>query len=178
MAPSESMHSCRAVDLGFFETAPESFRYEIVLTATPARVFEVFEDEDSWPVWADAILRVAWTTPKPFAVGTKRTVDLRGGLSADEYFIAWEPNERMAFYFERTNKPVLRAFAEDYQLEALPNGKTKLVWRVAFESRGLMAYVSPLLRPIVRTMLGRMMKGLDRYLNNHPTQTATRSVST
>ena len=170
------MHACRAVDMGFFETAPESFRYEIVLSASPERIFEVFEDADSWPVWADAITRVTWTTPKPFAVGTKRTVDLKGGLSADEYFMAWTPNERMAFYFERTNKRVLRAFAEDYQLEALGDGKTKLVWRVAFESSGLMAYLSPLLRPVLRAMLGRMMKGLDRYLKDHPASTATPST--
>ena len=176
MAPSRVMHDCRTVDLDYFETAPESFRYEVVLSASPERVFEVFEDAESWPVWADAITRVTWTTPKPFTVGTKRTVDLKGGLRADEYFMAWRQNERMAFYFERTSKPVLQSFAEDYQLEAVGNGKTKLVWRVAFESRGLMAYLSPLLRPVVRAMLARIMKGLERYLKDHPASTATPST--
>ena len=161
-----------------FDRLEDSFRFEAILDATPERVFRVFEDPDSWPVWAGAIKKVTWTSPKPFQVGTTRDVDIIGGLTAHEHFFVWEPPYRMAFYFAGTNRPAVAALGEHYELEPLDGGRTRLTWRVAYESRSFMRYVAPLLRPVVRLMGLRIVKGLERYVRALPiTETPTRPSS-
>jgi hypothetical protein len=83
----------------------------------------------------------------------------------------------MAFYFAGTNKPAVAALAEYYELQPLSGGRTRFVWRVAYESRSLMRYVSPLLRPAVRLMSARIVKGLERYVRELPATEATSEPS-
>lgn len=158
------MEECRPLTLDDLDQLTERFRFETVLRATPEQVFEVFEDPDSWPVWAGAIKKVTWTSPKPFGVGTTRDVDITGGLTVHERFFAWDAPYRMGFYFVGTNKPAVNALAEYYELEPMGDGRTRFVWRFGYESRGVMRYVSPLLRPAVRLMGSRIVRGLERYL--------------
>jgi len=162
------MEECKPLTLDDFDRLDESFRFETTLDATPERVFEVFEDPDSWPVWAGAIKKVTWTSPKPFEVGTTRDVDIMGGLTAHERFFVWEPPHRMAFYFEGTNKPAVNSLAEYYELQPLSDGRTRFIWRVAYESRSFMRYISPLLRPAVRLLNARIVRGLERYVRDLP----------
>ena len=59
------MHfDCRPVDASFFDTAPMRFQHEVDLDATPAKVFAIFDDENSWPKWFHAIHKVEWTSPQ------------------------------------------------------------------------------------------------------------------
>jgi len=167
------MEECRPLTLDDFDRLEESFHFETTLEATPEKVFEVFEDPNSWPVWARAIKKVTWTSPKPFGVGTTRDVDIMGGLTAHERFFIWEPPYRMAFYFAGTNKPAVAALAEYYELQPLSGGRTRFIWRVVYESRSLMRYVSPFLRPAVRLMNARIVKGLERYVRALPATEAT-----
>ena len=162
------MNECKPLTLEDFDRLDESFRFETTLDATPERVFEVFEDPESWPIWARPIQTVTWTSPKPFAVGTTRDVDIVGGLVAHERFFVWEPPHRMAFYFVGTSKPAVASLAEYYELEPLSGGRSRFVWRVAYESRSRMRYVSPLLRPAVRLFMARIVKGLERYVSELP----------
>jgi hypothetical protein len=62
--------SCRPVDASFFDTAPMRFKNVVELNASPAKVFAIFEDGESWPQWFRAIRKVAWTSNKPYGVGT------------------------------------------------------------------------------------------------------------
>ena len=171
------MEACKPLTLEDFDRLEESFRFETILDATPERVFEVFEDAESWPVWAGAIKKVTWTSPKPFVVGTTRDVDITGGLIAHERFFVWDPPHRMAFYFVGTNKPAVNSLAEYYELQPLDDGRTRFIWRVAFESRSFMRYVSPLLRPAVRVFMGRIVKGLERYVRELPVNEAAAKPS-
>jgi len=162
------MESCEPLALDAFDRLDHSFRFETILDATPERVFAVFEDPHSWPVWVSAIRKVTWTSPKPFGVGTTRDVDIIGGLTAHERFFIWDPPYRMAFYFEGTNKPAVSSLGEYYELRALDGGRTRFVWRVAYEPRSFMRHLSAPLRPLVRLMGARIVKGLERYVRELP----------
>ncbi|MEM9730317.1 MAG: SRPBCC family protein [Myxococcota bacterium] len=162
------MQSCTPLALEDFDRLTDSFRFETVLEASPERIFDVFEDPESWPEWAGAIKKVIWTSPKPFEVGTTRDVHLMGGLVGHERFFAWERNRCMGFYFVGTNKPAVAAFGEYYELEPLDDVRTRFVWRIAYQPKPAMRVLSPLTRPFVRLMGGRIVKGLERYVRALP----------
>ena len=162
------MEECKPLTLEDFDRLGDSFRFETTLDASPEQVFAVFEDPDSWPVWAAAIKKVTWTSPKPFEVGTTRDVDIMGALTAHERFFIWDPPHRMAFYFVGTNRPAVVSLGEYYELESLGDGRSRFLWRVAYEPRGLMRHLSPLMRPLVRLFNARIVRGLERYVRDLP----------
>ena len=82
--------SGRPVDASFFDTAPMRFKNVVELNASPAKVFAIFEDGESWPQWFRAIHKVAWTSNKPYGVGTTRTVWLTP-VTLDEHFMGAGP---------------------------------------------------------------------------------------
>ncbi|MDC0661383.1 SRPBCC family protein [Marinobacter sp. SS21] len=123
------------------------------MPATPEQVFAVFKDEHSWPQWFGVIDKVTWTSPKPFGVGTTRTVRL-GPLKVDEYFFEWEENKRFSFYFTGTNLPFVKTLVEDYHLEALGPAITRFTYTVAYEP----ALPLKLSGPVGKAILGRSFK--------------------
>ena len=76
----------------------------------------MFDDAESWPRWASVITKVTWTSPEPHGVGTTRTVNMRGGITGDEEYLAWEPFSHMAFRFNEASSGSIAAFAEDYRM--------------------------------------------------------------
>ncbi len=158
------MHECRKIGLEFFETAPFRLEASVEVDATPGRVFDIFEDADAWTVWVPPIKHVEWTSPKPFGVGTTRTVTMSGGLLAEEEFIAWERGRRMAFYFRRASQKNLLAFGEDYQVTDLGGGRSRVTWRVAMEVGGVNRLLMPVTGPLVRVGLRWMLGRLRRYI--------------
>jgi hypothetical protein len=155
---------CRPVDATFFESAPERHVQSVELACTPARLFEIFEDEASWPRWVPGITKVVWQTPAPRGAGAKRTVSLVGGAEILEEFTTWQPGRALAFHLLGTNQPIWHAFAEKYALDELPGGRTKLTWTVAYEPRDGFAKA----HPFVRLPMGLALKGflllLKRYV--------------
>ena len=131
------MYPCRPVGIEFCDTARHRFVTEVVVRATPEQIFEVFENPDSWVVWALPIRRVEWTSPPPFGVGTTRTVTMTRGLVGKEEFIAWERGRRMAFRFTGASMDAITAFAEDYRLSDAGGGRTRVRWVMAMEARGV-----------------------------------------
>ncbi len=88
--------------------------------AVPASaVWAALLDAQAWTQWLP-ITGVTWTSPRPFGVGTTRTVDI-GKQSVQEYFFAWEDGRRMAFNFTRSTLP-LSAAVEDYQVIPTADG--------------------------------------------------------
>ncbi len=114
------MHACERVGLDFIDNAPFRFRNSVDLAITPEQVFEVLADAQAWPRWVSVITKVTWTSPEPRGVGTTRVVEMRGGLTGDEEFLAWEPFTRMAFRFNECSTAAVAAFAEDYRVEVIP----------------------------------------------------------
>ena len=151
--------SCRAVDESFLASAPMRFVNEVVLDAPPEAVFRMFEDGDSWSKWIKGIKSVEWTSPKPFGVGTTRTVTL-DAMKVKEYFFIWEQNKRFTFYFVSTGVPFVKALCEDYVLEPVGDGKTKFTYTVACEP----SLPLKLSGPVGKFALGKMFKDATRDL--------------
>jgi hypothetical protein len=153
---------CRRIDMRFFETATIRFTNSIEINATPQRIFDIFEDGESWPVWAPVIRKVTWTSPKPFGVGTTRSVDTQGDITGYEEFIAWEHGKRMAFRFNESSKPGMDAFGEDYIVETTANG-CRVTWTVAMSPTGISRVVMPVFKPVMKLVFGKFLKNLKKY---------------
>lgn len=76
-------------------------------------------DPVAWTQWLP-ITKVEWTSPKPYHVGTTRTVEIKDNI-VDETFIIREEGSRMAFRFDRSGFPVT-AGVEDYHIVDAPGG--------------------------------------------------------
>lgn len=160
---------CEPFEPSFYDDAPVRFQYSKELPVTPARLFEIFEDPASWPKWAPGIGKVIWTSPKPYGVGTTRTIVFWGGTHVYETFTAWEPGEEMAFQFNATTEEIWSRFGEHYKVEDLGSGRCRLTWTVAYEPRpgSGFAKVHPYLRGFMRFNLGTYMFWLGRYCRRH-----------
>lgn len=158
---------CTPVGVEFLDTARNVFKAEQVIKATPEQIFEVFEDGESWTIWAPPIQKVEWTSPKPFNVGTTRTVSMMGGIVGYEEFVAWERGKRMAFTFLRCSKKDPEKFLEDYRVTDLGDGSCHVVWYMAMENRGGPHWSEAMMRPIM-TMANRwMFKRFKKYTEKY-----------
>jgi hypothetical protein len=157
---------CDRVDEHFFHNAPQRYVFERELETTPEKLWEIFEDPHSWTVFGGpGITNVEWTSPKPFGVGTQRTVTFVGGMQVFEYFSAWEPGKHMSFYFLGATQAVWWAFGEDYQITDLGNGRCLWRWTVAYDPRGVLRAIHPIARPGMALILGKnIADGLVRYV--------------
>lgn len=108
--------ACAKVGIEFLEQMANVFVAEEVIQASPEQIFEVFEDADAWVAWAMPIQKVAWTSPKPFRVGTTRSVYMLGGVVGHEKFVEWQRGKRMVFTFVGSNKDATDKFIEDYRV--------------------------------------------------------------
>ncbi|MCG8669586.1 MAG: SRPBCC family protein [Pseudomonadales bacterium] len=136
------MPNCKPVEHDFLDNAPVVIVHAIEIHATPETIFKSFEDADHWPQWFDGMTKVEWTSPKPFGVGTTRTVSL-GAMKVYEYFTRWEENKRFTFYFTKTNLPFVNALMEDYLLEPIGDGITRFTYTVAYEPKFPLSLLGP-----------------------------------
>lgn len=120
-------------DETFFDTATYSYRYPIELDVPPERVWESLTSDRALADWGLGLRKLEWTSPRPFGVGTTREVVLAGRmLELHERFFRWEEGRRKSFYAHEANRPLLRAFAEDYLVERTPTG-SRFTWTIAME---------------------------------------------
>lgn len=156
-------HPCEPVDASFVDAAPFRFVSTVDLSITPEQLFEVLTDAQSWPQWVSVITKVTWTTPEPHGVGTTRTVEMRGGITGAEEFLAWETNAHMAFRFNESTSGALSAFAEDYRVVPTAQG-CHLTWVMAMKPNGIAARLGlEVARPVVAWMCQRFLHNLDPY---------------
>lgn len=157
-----TMRPCERVGIEFIDNAPVRCSNSVDLAITPAQLFEVLADAESWPRWATVITRVTWTSPEPRGVGTTRLVHMRGGLAGDEEFLVWEPNTRMAFRFNSCTTGAVAAFAEDYRVEETPEG-CRLTWTLAQRLAGPARFTAFLATPFMNIAFRRFLANLRRY---------------
>ncbi|ART70375.1 MxaD family protein [Mycobacterium dioxanotrophicus] len=156
-------YDCERVDLDFIDSAPFRFVSTVDLAITPEQLFEVLADETSWPHWATVITNVEWTSPEPRGVGTTRTVSMRGHITGDEEFLAWEPFSHMAFRFNTTTSDAISAFAEDYRVVETADG-AHLTWVMAMKPSGIAGRLGMTLgRPVMAWLFQRFLHNLRRY---------------
>ncbi len=168
---------CDKVGPEIFEKARFCFRAHEIIQATPERIFAVFQDGPSWSRWALPITGVEWTSPFPLEVGSTRTVSMTGGLDGFEEFIVWDPPRRMAFRFNEVSKPGVSAFAEDYRVHDLGDGRSLVEWSMAMEPDGPSARTFPITAPLLGAGVRFMLRRFRRYVESNPALEAEPAVS-
>ncbi|MCB1029673.1 MAG: SRPBCC family protein [Microthrixaceae bacterium] len=166
---AKQLIECERVGLDYFESAPVSVTATEVVAATPERIFEVFLDADSWSRWAFPITGVDWTSPMPLEVGSTRTVWMRGPMVGHEEFIAWELGRRMAFRFNQTIEGGPSAFAEDYLVTDLRDGRSLVEWTMAMTLTGVSARFARLTGPAMGPVNRAMLRKFRTYVESNPT---------
>ena len=88
---------------------------------------------------------------------------MRGGITGDEEFLAWEPFERMAFRFNAASTGSIAAFAEDYRVVRTPGG-CHLTWIMAMKPAGLAGRFGLFVgRPVMGRLFQRFLHHLRGY---------------
>jgi hypothetical protein len=96
----------RPVDETFFDIAP------FVLSGAfdiPRPAPQVWADltADNRLAWRRILQGITWTSPRPFGVGTTRTVrSLAGASVLNERFFRWEEGRRKSFYVVESSVPL------------------------------------------------------------------------
>lgn len=154
--------SLRAVPITYLEKGRWNFITDIELDATPDQVYALLLDEGSWIEWHPDITNVKWQTTAPHSVGACRYVWINNRTRFTEEFLALEPNKRFCFRVKESNQPTFfgfNAFAEDFQLEELPNGKTRFYRVVSIDPSMLFTLLSCVIK-------SRLQQGFDKAGNN------------
>ncbi len=133
-------------DLAFADTAPWKFDFEAVISAAPAKVWSAWTDNPSWAVWFKNCKSCVTTSPTAEGVGATRTIKVNG-LTAEEVFIAWEPEQLWAFTVTAIKPSFAKSMVERVRFTDVGNDRTRINYRIAIEPRG---WAKPL-RPIVAT---------------------------
>jgi ribosome-associated toxin RatA of RatAB toxin-antitoxin module len=154
------MRDCGSVDL--IELNRPTLSAAVDIPVQPNQLFEILEDAEAWPRWLTAITKVVWTSPDPKGVGTTRTVEIGHAFVANEEFICWETNQRMAFRFAGCSRPIFRAFAEDYRIESADGG-CRLTWSVLIRPRGIPESLVKVMGPLLAMALRRNLDRLHTY---------------
>lgn len=116
------------------------------------RVWEALTADDTLG-WCRALSRVEWTSPRPFGVGTTRTVRTPLGLIViRENYFRWDEGRRKSFYVSQVTLPLFRRFAEDYLVEETGPSSCRFTWTVASEPSPAGRPGSPVNRMITRSL--------------------------
>jgi len=123
-------------------------------------VFAYIGDQTNTPAWQAGLLEVKRTTEGPIGVGTKHTFVrkfMRRRMEADNEYIAFEPNKRIAF--KTTSGPV--RVEASYDFESVGDG-TRVTSRVQMDASRFMS----LAEPLIAAGLRREMKAASRALKD------------
>lgn len=155
--------NCRPVGIEFLEHAPVKFVNQVELAASPAQIFAIFENAKAWPHWYKEIVNVEWHGPKPYGVGTTRTVKLTT-VTVEEHFFIWEQNEQLAFYFTGMSLPLTNALVEDYRLTPLGNHRSQFTYTVGLEPSFWLRLGGPFMLKVYEKMFQQATADLAAYI--------------
>jgi hypothetical protein len=140
------------------------------MAVSAEQLFATLGDGPSWAKWTGVVREVVWTSPKPFAIGTTRTLKLGGGVTFDEVFWAWEPNRRMGFSVTAASIGWLKALSEIYEITPLTSESCGLRWVVAASFPGVLGKLEPGIGRIFQIIQRRLLKKLERAARELPTR--------
>ena len=146
------------IDETFFDDAPVRYvrTWEV---AKPAA--EMWTDLTDNPLhWCRGV-KIRWTSPQPFGVGTTRHVGVLGALQADERYFLWEEGRRQAFHGTRANLPIFKRFGEYYEVEPTGDSTCRFTWKFAVEPTALGRPG----RPGTALLVKRLFGDTTRYLS-------------
>lgn len=164
MTKSQKRYPMEATDASFYDTAPARFDNSIDISLPASSVWKILEDDHSWTVWAGVIDKVEWTSPKPFGLGTTRTVTMAKGLMIGwEKFIAWDAGKRMGFCFTEATMDGVARFAEDWYVTAKEDGTCRVRWIMCMEPKGINRFIIKAFSPIMTWNFKRYLNNLKKY---------------
>lgn len=150
----------RAID--YAETAPVRIEGSATLDATPAEIWAVLLDYETWPRWFRGVRSCRSTSDPATGVGSTRTVGLGGGSTVDEEFIAWEDERLWAFTAVAMTPNLFRSLVERCTLEPLDEARTTVTYRMALDPKPILRPAVPLLRAGIGRNLTAAMEELGR----------------
>ncbi|WP_040691858.1 SRPBCC family protein [Nocardia vinacea] len=150
-------------DDDFVATAARRYEHTVDIAAEPTAVWAALTADDALVSWSAVISGVEWTAPRPFGVGTTRTVTLGGAVRLDERFYRWDEGKRMTFTVDAASIPGLQRFAEDIVLEPHTEG-THLRWTFALEGTSAMRPLLALAGPANRLVTSTIANGTARRI--------------
>jgi hypothetical protein len=146
------------VDASFFENAPAVISDAIPIQRPAAQVWHELT-MDGTLGWCRILDRVQWTSPRPFAVGTTRTVSSLKGLNViHEHYFRWEEGRRKSFYVLDSSAPLFNRFAEDYLVEATGDSSCTFTWTIAYEAKPVTRLMNPANNGILRALFSDTRK--------------------
>lgn len=140
-------------DIDFTTRAPLRAEGTAVVDGTPAEVWAVLTDDESWPRWFDGVRSCRPTSEPAGGVGATRQVVIRGGTRFDERFIAWDEGRLWAFTGVAVRPGLFRALVESCTIEPLDEGRTRVTYRMGAEP-------APWARPLVPALRRGFTRGL------------------
>jgi hypothetical protein len=163
----------------YFSTVDEQLLKTAKARGTAARemavsaeqLFATLEHGPSWSKWVPVIREVTWTSPKPFAKGTTRTLQLVCGIRVDEVFWAWKPNRRMGFSVTATSVGRVSAFNGPYEITPLSSERCKVRWTLAPSNTGWVCKIEPVLKRGPPIAQKRLLKTLERVARERSART-------
>jgi len=167
---SKKRYKMEHTDASFFDSAPVRFDNSVTIPVPADVLWNILEDDHSWTVWAGVINHVEWTSPKPFGLGTTRTVTMASGLMTGwETFIAWEAGKRMGFCFTEATMDGIARFAEDWQVTANSANSCCVRWVMCMDPKGVNRYIIKAFAPIMTLTFKHYLKNLSRYAQQQST---------
>ena len=154
--------SITPADESFFTTAALVLAASIELPHSPAQVWEALTD-DRLGAWMAIVDRGQWLEPGPRSRGARRTVRLLRCVTIEEEFHIWEESRRIGFRALRLRPRVARAWAEQAQLDALPDGRTRLTYTIAIDAP-VLRLVSRILNTPATALSRRALRGIVTVL--------------
>ncbi|MFT5357688.1 MAG: hypothetical protein ACI9KE_004925 [Polyangiales bacterium] len=136
------MPKLRPIEPDAITSLPVQVVEDASFRCTPVQLVASFKSDEDWKDWFN--LKVTRTTTGAYREGFTRTVKA-GPMVLHEVFTEWtEPNE-MSFYVDRTNNPLLKAFAEHYLVTETATGCT-FRWQIGMEFTRAGQLVAPLFK--------------------------------
>jgi uncharacterized protein YndB with AHSA1/START domain len=139
-------------------------------------VFAYVGDQTNTPQWQAGLVEVRRTTEGPIGVGTKHTfvrTFMGRRMEADNEYIAFEPNRRIAF--KTTSGPV--RVEASYVFEAVPEG-TRVTSTVEMDASGFLSLAEPLIAAGLRREMKAAIPVLKELLENQKVAIASRPATT
>lgn len=127
------MFPCEPVGLELIDTARFRSTNSVDLSITPGQLWQVLEEEESWPRWS-YVTRMTWTTPRPLGVGTTRAIETSVEGHVIDEVIAWHPQAHLAFRVNATSADTEGASVEEFRIEPTPRG-CRLTWTLAHDPK-------------------------------------------
>ncbi|MDZ7673884.1 MAG: SRPBCC family protein [Acidimicrobiales bacterium] len=149
-------------NLDWIEQAPVKVTEERRIGVPVENVWRAIADHEGWADWFGAITRIE-RIGSGEGVGSGRRVFLKGGVKAEEEFLAWEPDARFAFVLTSSSMPGMRSMVEDVQLLPEGAGATIVRYTQAVEPAAP-KIMGPVLRAALPKGIQSGLAGLEKHL--------------